>query len=221
MIVMTILYNLENGSHEVIGVCTTFILNAWKTVLQILHFIYCPKRKTQTLEGLQPPPLDWPSREREIAVTPAGSVVVTVNSSTQWPSQRAVRTWHQRQASPTSWRECVIVAGGRRLGTGPMSVQVVSETWFPCSDLSFTPCRCTKNKIGDWLVDRGNLERDLASTATCVYAPAAVFAAPASISQLMHLRVVHFTTLSDPTISFQIFTNLDSSHFTSVITTIR
>lgn len=159
-------------------------------------------------------------RERESAVTPAGSVVVTVNSSTQWPSQRAEDLASAASVSD-SWRECVIVAGGRRLGTGPMSVQVVSETWFPCSDLSFTPCRCTKNKIGDWLVDRGNLERDLASTATCVYAPAAVFAAPASISQLMHLRAVHFTTLSDPTISFQIFTNFESSHFTSVICTKR
>lgn len=154
-------------------------------------------------------------RERESAVTPAGSVVVTVNLSTQWPSQR-VEDLASAASVSDSWRE-----GERRLGTGPMSVQVVSETWFPCSDLSFTPCRCTKNKIGDWLVDRGNLERDLASTATCVYAPAAVFAAPASISQLMHLRAVHFTTLSDPTISFQIFTDLDSSHFTSVITTKR
>lgn len=159
-------------------------------------------------------------RERESTVTPAGSAVVTVNSSTQWPSQRAEDLASAASVSD-SWRECVIVAGERRLGTGPMSVQVVSETWFPCSDLSFTPCRCTKNKIGDWLVDRGNLERDLASTATCVYAPAAVFAAPASISQLMHLRAVHFTTLSDPTISFQIFTNFENSHFSSVICTKR
>lgn len=217
---MEILWKLENGSHEVVGVCTTFILNAWKTVLQILHFIYCPKRKTQTLEGLRPPPLDWPSRARECgnARWLGSSDCQLVYTVTQ--SEGRGLGISGKRLRLMAW-VCDSGGGRRRLGTGPMSVQVVSETWFPCSDLSFTPCRCTKNKIGDWLVDRGNLERDLASTATCVYAPAAVFAAPASISQLMHLRAVHFTTLSDPTISFQIFTNFHSTHFTSVICTKR